>query len=129
MEVTAVVRKCRKGDGKAGKPWCLYTKDGSRLLGAHASKQDAYKQEAAIKHRQSGGSVASILIDVGLELQRRKSPVAAEVLAAAEDLMEDLDKQLDRAGFENPMKRDEEVAEEVRKDKIPILPPIEEVAQ
>ena len=56
-EVTAIVKKCRKGDGKAGKPWCLYTKDGSRLLGAHASQEDAYKQEAAIKHSQAKGSV------------------------------------------------------------------------
>jgi len=127
-EVTAVVRKCRKGDNKNG-PWCLYTKDGSRLLGSHPSKEAAYKQESAIKHSQAKGMVASILIDVGLELQRRKAAVAAEVLAAAEDLMEDLDKELDRAGFDNVMKRDEEVAEEVRKDKIPILPSIDETAQ
>lgn len=48
VEVIAAVKKCKKGDGKTGKPWCLYTKDGGRLLGAHKSKEDAYKQEAAI---------------------------------------------------------------------------------
>jgi hypothetical protein len=128
VEVTGVVRKCKPGDGKKGKPWCLYAKDG-HSLGAHASKQDAYKQEYAIQKSKESKAVASVLIDVGLELQRRRSPVAAEVLAAAADLTEDLSKQLKRAGFTNPMKRDEDVAEQVAEDKIPILPPIDETAQ
>jgi hypothetical protein len=28
--------------------WCLYTKDGSRLLGKHPSRASAMKQESAI---------------------------------------------------------------------------------
>ncbi len=57
-EVTAIVKKCRKEDSEPGKPICLYTKDGSRLLGRHKDKQSAYKQEAAIK---AHGSVMAML--------------------------------------------------------------------
>jgi hypothetical protein len=45
----AVIRKCKKGDSVEGKPICLYTHDGSRLLGRHPSVESARKQEAAIK--------------------------------------------------------------------------------
>jgi hypothetical protein len=45
----AVIKKCRKEDKEPGKPWCLYTHDGKRLLGRHPTKEDAYKQESAIK--------------------------------------------------------------------------------
>lgn len=49
---TAIVKKCRAGDGKSGKSACLYSHEG-RLLGAHKNKQDAYRQEAEIKANQS----------------------------------------------------------------------------
>jgi hypothetical protein len=45
---TAIVKQCHKGDGEAGKPWCLYAHDG-KLLGRHPTQESAYKQEAAIK--------------------------------------------------------------------------------
>jgi len=44
-----MIRKCKQGDAKEGKPWCLYTHDGSKLLGTHPSKESAVKQEQAIK--------------------------------------------------------------------------------
>lgn len=33
---------------KCGSKWCLYTKDGSRLLGKHPSQAAAKKQESAV---------------------------------------------------------------------------------
>lgn len=33
---------------KTGKKWVLYTHDGKRILGRHATKESAQKQEAAI---------------------------------------------------------------------------------
>ncbi len=44
-----MIKKCKASDAEPGKPWCLYTKDGSRLLGRHATKEAARKQEAAIQ--------------------------------------------------------------------------------
>jgi len=46
---TSVIRKCKKGDAESGKPWCLYSKDGSKLLGRHPSEKAAREQEAAIQ--------------------------------------------------------------------------------
>lgn len=122
-EVTAVVKKCRKGDGKKGKPWCLYTKDGSRLLGAHKSKQDAYKQEAAIKHSQ--GSFAAVLDAVADELeQRRAFRLAAavdRVTAGLADLVdEEIEDELNEMGFTSDvLTRREDVAEEIYEERIP----------
>lgn len=47
--VIEVVKRCKKGDKKVGKPWCLYTKDGKRVLGHHKTPADAYAQEKAIE--------------------------------------------------------------------------------
>jgi hypothetical protein len=77
MEVTAIVQKCRKGDGKNG-PWCLYTKDGSRLLGSHPSKEAAIKQEQAIQIHKAKGSVLQALQEVAADLQ--DSPLFPEVI-------------------------------------------------
>lgn len=33
---------------KVGRKWVLYTKDGSKVLGKHDSRQDAIRQEVAI---------------------------------------------------------------------------------
>ena len=52
--ITEIVKKCKKSDKKLGKPWCLYTHDGKRVLGHHETAQDAYGQEAAIHHSESG---------------------------------------------------------------------------
>lgn len=51
---TAVIKKCRKKDHDPKRPasaqkWCLYTKNGKRLLGRHSSKASAQKQEQAIQ--------------------------------------------------------------------------------
>jgi hypothetical protein len=46
--ISEIVRRAKKGDAESGKPWCLYTKDGKRVLGHHKSAADAYAQEKAI---------------------------------------------------------------------------------
>jgi hypothetical protein len=44
------------------KPWALYTRDGSRLLGRHKTRQGAVDQEAAIRAAQhSRKALASVL--------------------------------------------------------------------
>lgn len=116
-----MIKKCKKGDGKKGKPWCLYTKDGKRLLGAHKSEQDAYKQEAAI-HAKS--SVTAILDDVAAELERRRAfKLAAEVDAGLADLVDDeIEEELNRAGFtKDVMTRDGDVAEQIYVERIPSI--------
>lgn len=50
--IAEIIRKCRSGDSKKGKSVCLYTKDGSKLLGRHKNKKSAKKQEAAIEIRK-----------------------------------------------------------------------------
>lgn len=62
MKITAVVKKCKKGDAEPGKPWCLYTKDGSRLLGRHKTQEDAYKQEYLINKKTGDMRLASEII-------------------------------------------------------------------
>ena len=52
--ISEIVRRAKKGDAKPGKPWCLYTKDGKRVLGHHKTAKDAYAQEAAIHHSENG---------------------------------------------------------------------------
>jgi hypothetical protein len=60
---TAIVKECHKGDGKEGKPWCLYAHNG-KLLGRHESQESAYKQESAIKAR-GGSVVTATLMKIG----------------------------------------------------------------
>lgn len=45
-----------------GGKFCLYTKDGSRKLGCHDSREDAEKQEAAIESRKTEAAEAEIAI-------------------------------------------------------------------
>jgi len=121
MEVTAVIRKCKKGDGEAGKPWCLYTKDGKRLLGRHKSKEAAHKQEAAIKARQAGGSfVLSTLDQVAEELDQRG---AVDLATLVDSEADDLREKLDATGFDDLMTRDQDVAVKIHEEKIPMFPP------
>ena len=61
MKKVAVIRKCKSGDAEEGKSWCLYTHDGSKLLGRHPSKESAEKQEAAIKAQGKLHTVISAL--------------------------------------------------------------------
>lgn len=118
METTAMIRKCKKGDGQAGKPWCLYTKDGKRLLGRHKTKEDCYKQEAAI--HSHGSFVLSALDEVAEELESRGAQDLAMVVdSEAEDLRE----KLDATGFDDIVTRDRDVAEKISKEKIPMFPP------
>lgn len=57
-DIESVIRPCKKKDkdsrpGKEQKV-CLYTSDGSKLLGRHPSKEKALRQERAIqKHKHS----------------------------------------------------------------------------
>lgn len=49
-----MIKRCRKEDIDSSKPeseqkWCLYTKDGSKLLGRHQTKDKAKDQETAIQ--------------------------------------------------------------------------------
>jgi hypothetical protein len=57
---TAVIKKCRQqdhDDRPAGQQrWCLYTRDGKKLLGRHPSKAKALKQERAIQVRKHGSA-------------------------------------------------------------------------
>jgi len=53
-----IIRRCRKADRDPNRPaseqtWCLLTKGRPhRILGRHKTKQQAYKQEYAIKMSQ-----------------------------------------------------------------------------
>lgn len=88
---TAVIRKCREQDlddrPADEQRWCLYTRDGQKLLGRHPSKDKALKQERAIQVRKHGaaqqllfrGAVYRLVateLDVGLptgtQRQRRR---------------------------------------------------------
>jgi hypothetical protein len=56
MERRATIKKCKQKDFDPDRPkseqrWCLYTKDGSKLLGRHPTKEDARDQEVAIHAR------------------------------------------------------------------------------
>jgi uncharacterized protein len=56
-EETKTIRKCKPEDTESGKPWCLYSSDGSKLLGRHATREECVAQEAAIEANK-GESVA-----------------------------------------------------------------------
>lgn len=43
--VQEMIKRCRSSD----KPWCLYTRDGSRVLGRRPSRSRAERQERAVK--------------------------------------------------------------------------------
>ena len=54
MHEVAVIKRCPKKDLTDDRPeseqqWCLYTKDESRLLGRHPSKDKALQQERVIQ--------------------------------------------------------------------------------
>lgn len=99
-----MVKKCKKGDAEPGKPVCLYTKDGSRLLGRHKDKQSAYKQEAAIKVH---GSVTAVLDSVATLLDCRGEPtLATTVDTVAYEFEETRIEQLKRVGFSDELTRD-----------------------
>ena len=68
MNRTSVIRKCKKGDGESGKPWCLYSKDDQKLLGRHPTKEKAEAQEAAIQI--SKHSIKGLLQSVMAFLQK-----------------------------------------------------------
>jgi len=106
MEVTATLRKC-------GSKWCLYTKDGSRLLGKHETKEKALAQERAIKARQAAGAVIAMLDSIATELEQRRSSLARLVDATSEDVLEQREQVLEETGFADIMKRDEDVAQDV----------------
>lgn len=108
-EVTATIRKC-------GSKWCLYTKDGSKLLGRHDTKTGAQKQEAAI---HAHGSVIAMLDEVAEVLESRGKRVLASVVdATANDLLEQRDDMLDWTGFDDVMKRSEDIADHISKERI-----------
>ncbi|MEK6861739.1 MAG: hypothetical protein AABY07_07250 [Nanoarchaeota archaeon] len=54
--ISEIIRQCRKKDQDdrplSKQKWCLFSKDGNRLLGRHSSKEDAKKQEIAIQIRK-----------------------------------------------------------------------------
>lgn len=100
--VTATLRKC-------GSKWCLYTRDGSRLLGKHDSKEKAMAQERAIK---AHGAVVALLDDIAQELEARGATALAEAVDSdANRMLEQNDDMLERTGFENMMRRDSDVAD------------------
>lgn len=51
----ATIKKCKESDKKTEKDiWCLYSKDGKKLLGRHPTKEAAQKQLAAVEIHKSG---------------------------------------------------------------------------
>jgi hypothetical protein len=110
-KVTATIRKC-------GSKWCLYTKDGSRLLGKHDTKKGALKQEAAI---HAHGHVVAMLDTIAQQLEARgEGDLAFVVDSATNELLEQRGDMLEETGFEhNVMQRDRDVAEEIYEQRIP----------
>jgi hypothetical protein len=57
-----MIKRCRKCDldrrPMNQQKWCLFTKDGSRLLGRHSSRSKAIKQEQAIEAPKITNKVA-----------------------------------------------------------------------
>jgi len=58
MKRIAVIKQCQEKDIDPDRPrseqkYCLYTHDGSRLLGRHPTKESAINQEQAIKAQSS----------------------------------------------------------------------------
>jgi hypothetical protein len=87
-------------DGPPETPWCLYTKDGSRKLGCHATEQEAHIQESIIE-RGASSVFGQISVE---EVERICRPCAdkmraknlsalkvAGLAAAAPDIVEALD--------------------------------------
>jgi hypothetical protein len=104
MIVTATIRKC-------GSQWCLYTKDGSRLLGKHPTKEKALAQERAIK---AHGAVIRVLDDVAEQLERRGAVAVAELVDRTVQQYDQLGEELNRSGFVGDvLTRDPDVAEEI----------------
>lgn len=56
MNKKATIMKCKEKDKEAGKPWCLYTKDKSRLLGRHPTRESAEKQMRLVEMKKHGYS-------------------------------------------------------------------------
>lgn len=63
----AVIMPCKKKDKEPGKNVCLYTKNKSRLLGRHETKQDAYKQEYAIEKNRKSNVIDLVLKEARIE--------------------------------------------------------------
>lgn len=65
------IRRCKSRDFDPSRPkdeqvWCLYTKDGSRLLGRHPTKESAERQERAIqvsKHSKAALSILAVAVE------------------------------------------------------------------
>lgn len=108
-----MIRKC-------GSQWCLYTKDGSRLLGKHESKKKAHEQEAAIKARQAAGAFVAALDGIAAALELRgDADLAFIVDSAANELLEQRDDMLEETGFaDDVLTRDSDVAEEIYDKRI-----------
>lgn len=63
--IEETVKRCNKKDKQKGKPYCLYTKDGSQVLGHHKTVKDAYAQEKAIEMNEATNwnSVQEMYVD------------------------------------------------------------------
>lgn len=104
METTATIRRC-------GSQWCLYTHDGSRLLGKHETKEKALRQERAIK---AHGALTTTLDEVAEQLEARGAVDLAQAVDATNgELLTQRRGVLDETGFDDVMKRDEDAAEEI----------------
>lgn len=77
-----MIKKCLKKDIDLNRPmseqkWCLYSKDGSKLLGRHPSKESALKQERAVQiHKHAsigiGGTMSLLWVYVAKTLYKLK---------------------------------------------------------
>jgi len=70
-DIMAIIKKCPEKDIDPDRPsseqqYCLYTKDESRLLGRHPSKEEALDQEKAVqyfKHKGNSNHLADSAMD------------------------------------------------------------------
>jgi len=120
--ITATIRKC-------GSQWCLYTKDGSRLLGKHESKEKALAQERAIKARQAGACMVRVLDEVAATLEARGARRLARLVdAQTGQLLTQRQTVLDDTGFRNIMQRQEDAADELFENPIKPVDPTDGIA-
>jgi hypothetical protein len=68
----AIIKKCPKCDQddrpESQQQWCLYTKDESKLLGRHPTKEKAKAQERAVQFFKHKGESEAIPTDGNLNL-------------------------------------------------------------
>jgi hypothetical protein len=93
------------------------------MLRSHATKESAYKQEAAIHSNSSVARVVAALDEVAEELEEREE---VDLQEATDSLAYEFERlrveELNELGFDRVEKRREDVAEEIYDDRIDPMP-------